>query len=73
MPHIYTWFFSHLLNYQHLHMSWIVHFECVKSIPHKLHFAFTTIFWNGYKKTRHVLYLYLNGLMIKSNVHACKV
>jgi hypothetical protein len=30
---------SHLFNYQHLHMSWMNHFECLKSIIHKLHFA----------------------------------
>jgi len=33
MFHIYTWtcwwIFSHLLNYQHLHMSWIIYFELV--------------------------------------------
>ncbi len=58
MPHIYTWIFSRLLNYQHLHMSWIIHFECVKPIIHKLHFAFTTIFWVGYKKLD-MFYIYI--------------
>ncbi len=56
MLYIYTWIckwiFSHLLNYQHLHMSWIVHFQCVESIIHKLHFAFNIIFWNGCIKIR---------------------
>jgi len=39
MPHFYSWtnefFFSPFLNFQHLHMNWIIHFECVKSIIHK--------------------------------------
>jgi hypothetical protein len=74
MSRIYTWIgwwkFSHLLNYQHLHMSWIIHFECVKSIIHELHFELTTIFWNGCIKTKHVSHLYLNVFMFRSNVHA---
>jgi hypothetical protein len=63
--------FLHLLNYQPLHMNWIIHFECVKSIIHKLHFAFIIIFWNKCIKVRQVSHLYLNGLTIRSNVHAC--
>jgi len=30
-----NFFFSPFLNFQHLHMNWIIHFECVKSIIHK--------------------------------------
>jgi hypothetical protein len=54
-------------------MSWIIHFECVKSITHKLYFAVITILKSGCLKVKYVSYLYLNGLVIKSNVQACKV
>jgi len=56
-----------------INMSWIIHFEHLKSIICELHFALTTIFWNECIKIKHVSYLYLNELVIRSNVHACKV
>jgi hypothetical protein len=60
---MWWWIFSQFLNNQHLYMSWIIHFECVKSITHKITFC-----------THHnVLPLYLNALMIRWNVHACQI
>jgi hypothetical protein len=65
--------FSEFFHCQRFHMNWIIHFECVKSINHKLPLHSPQCFWNWCIKTWQVSHLYLNGLLIKSNVHVCKV
>jgi hypothetical protein len=49
------------LNYQHLYMNWIIHFEFIETTIQMLHIIFITIFWNGCIKTWEVSHLYLNG------------
>jgi hypothetical protein len=75
--HIITSCLTFILEWvnEFFYVSWIINIcigtesfilNVVKSIINELHFAFTTIFWNGYIKTWHISHLYLNGLMIKS-------
>ncbi len=72
LMHLFTSFNQHL-KYQHLHMNWIIHFECVNFFIHELHFAFITIFWYTCIKNWWVPCLYLNGLLIRSRCASMQI
>jgi hypothetical protein len=58
---------SYFLNYQHLHMSWIIHFELIKTIIQMLYIALNYINWNTHKNL--VLTFILEWL--NENFHIC--
>jgi len=53
------WFFSHFLNYQDFYMSWIIHFELIKTIIQMLHIALSSIDWNTQKNLMLHIYIWM--------------
>jgi len=52
--------FSHLLNYQHLCMSWIIPFETIEIIIQMLHIAIINIYWNIHNNLMPHIYIWMS-------------
>jgi hypothetical protein len=46
--------FTHLLNYQHLYMSRIMHFKPIETITQMLHITFIILYWNTHNLMPHI-------------------
>jgi hypothetical protein len=48
----------YFLNYQNLHMSWIIHFEFIETIIQMLHIALNYINWNTHNNLVPNIYIW---------------
>jgi hypothetical protein len=63
---------QYLLNYQHLYMSWIIHFEPIETITQMLHITLINIYWNTHNNLMFHIYIWM-GWWVGQIVLACKL